>query len=77
MKQVQISEELFAMLLRYHLCGEVDWQEEIETALDAKLQAIINRNLYTQYMVAPSLEQRETARQAYLDRKGVWESFRW
>ena len=33
--------------------------------------------LYAQYKTAPTEEQREQARQEYLDRRGVPESFRW
>lgn len=77
MKHVQITEELFFMLARYHLLGEDDSTEEIEAELQKKLDAMISRNLYTQYKTAPTSEEQEKARQEYLDRRGYFPSFRW
>lgn len=77
MKNVQISEELFYMLLRFHLLEDDYWQEEIEAELQNKLDAIVNRNLYTKYKTAPTAEEQEQARQEYLDRKGYLPDFRW
>lgn len=54
MKNLQISEELFYMLLRFHLLDDDLWQEEIEAALQKKLDAMLNRNLYTKYKTAPT-----------------------
>ena len=46
---------------------------------DEKILAVRKREeeLYAQYKTAPTEEQREQARQEYLDRKGMQESFRW
>ena len=77
MKTVQIPYELFVDLVLYHLNGEDDFDEEISQGLERKLDAILNRQLYSQYKPAPTEEQREQARQEYLDRRGVPESFRW
>ena len=56
MKNVQISYELFMMLARYHLCDDDLWIDEIHAELEKKLDAIVNRNLYTQYKSAPTKE---------------------
>lgn len=77
MKHYQITEELFFMLARYHLLGQEDEREEIETLLQNKVDAMINRNLYSQYKTADSPAAQEKARQEYLDRKGYFPSFRW
>ena len=45
--------------------------------LEKKLDALVMRELYTKYKIAPSEEEREKARREYLDRRGVPESFRW
>jgi hypothetical protein len=45
--------------------------------LEQKLDAMLRHELYAQYKTAPTEEQREQARQEYLDRRGVPESFRW
>ena len=46
---------------------------------DEKILAVRKRfeELYAQYKTAPTEEQREQARQEYLDKRGVPESFRW
>ncbi|WP_195270544.1 complexin-2 [Eubacterium sp. 1001713B170207_170306_E7] len=77
MKSVQIPEELFVQLIKYHLCEDDLWEEEIKTGLERKMENIINRITYTDYKTAPTEEERENARQKYLDRKGYRESFRW
>ncbi|MEG3058418.1 complexin-2 [Anaerorhabdus sp.] len=77
MKHYQITEELFFMLARYHLLGQEDEREEIEMLLQSKVDAMINRSLYSQYKTADSPAEQEKARQEYLDRKGYFPSFRW
>ena len=77
MKNVQISEELFFALLKYHLLEMDDVLPEIKKGLEEKLEAMVRRDLYTKYKTAPTEEEREKSRQEYLDRKGIPESFRW
>ena len=61
MKNVQIPYELFVDLVLYHLNGEDDFDEEIRRGLEQKLDAMLNRQLYSQYKTAPTEEQREQA----------------
>ena len=61
----------------YHLRGEDDFEEEIRQGLEKKLDAMLNRQLYSQYKTAHTEEQWEQARQEYLDRRGVRQSYRW
>lgn len=77
MKNVQISQELFVALLHYHLSGEMSTKRLLNRAWSKKLDAMLRHELYAQYKTAPTEEQREQARQEYLDRRGVPESFRW
>ncbi|MEG0899975.1 MAG: complexin-2 [Anaerovoracaceae bacterium] len=77
MKNIQITEELFIKLLRYHLKDETDLQEEICAALNEKLERAINRIVYTKYKTADTETEKEKARQEYLDRKGYHKDFRW
>ena len=67
MKSVQIPYDLFVDLVLYHLNGEDDFDEEIRQGLEQKLDAI----------TAPTEEEREQARQEYLARHGVPQSYRW
>ena len=77
MKNIQISEELFFALLKYHLVEIDDVLPEIKKGLEDKLEAMVRRDLYTKYKTAPTEEEKEKARKEYLDRRGVPESFRW
>ena len=77
MKTVQIPYDLFLDLAIYHLRGEDDYEEEICQGLEQKLDAILNRQLYSSYKTAPTEEERGQARQEYLDRRGVPQSYRW
>lgn len=77
MKNIQIPYELFIDLALYHLNDEDDFQDDIRRGLSQKLDAMLNRQLYSQYKTAPTEEQREQARQEYLDRRGVPQSYRW
>lgn len=84
-KAVQIPEELFFQICR--LCLQLeeleDWEAEeldqaVRNGLQAKLEAMQRRQLYTLYKdtkAAP--EAREAARQAYLDMVGMLPGWRW
>ena len=80
-KQIQISETLFTQLLGYFCLSPEDRSTEqdqyIFAQLEDKLNRMLDRELYTEYQTAPTEEQREAARQKYLDRKGILHSFRW
>ena len=77
MKNVQIPYDLFMELLHYHLVQKDDYAEDIRRGLEEKLDAMVRHELYAKYKAAPTEEEREQARQEYLDRRGVPESFRW
>ena len=78
-KNVQIPYELFADLIRFHLLesADIDVRVKIEKALNMKLDALVMHQLYEKYKTAPSEEERESARQEYLDRRGIHKNFRW
>lgn len=77
MKNVQIKQELFLELVKYHLLGIDADTEKINKELTEKIDALVMRELYTKYKTAPTEEEKEKARKEYLDRRGVNESFRW
>ena len=80
MKQIQIPEELFNMIVNYFLSEEFKKEEllaeEIEKGLEEKLDKMINRELFTKYKKAPTGAEREQARQQYLNRREILEDFR-
>ena len=78
-KNVQITQELLFDLFDYFLRGEQDefTEKTIVDALESKLEAMVKHELYTQSKTADTPEAREAARQAYLDKVGMRQSFRW
>ena len=76
-RNVQIPNELFLQLLQYFLMDNYDDEEIIRLGLEKKLDAMMNREVYSKSKTAPTEEERERFRQEYLDRKGMRESFRW
>ena len=77
MRNVQIPYELVVDLVLYPLNGEEDFDDEIRQGLEQKLDAMLNRQLYSKYKTALTDGQREQARQEYLDHRGVPQSYRW
>ena len=77
MKQIQIPEELFVLLIKYHLMDMEEVQPEIKKGLMDKMDSITMRLLYSKYKTAPTDEEKQKAIQAYLNKRGVPESFRW
>ncbi len=77
MKQVQISEDLFLSLVKYHILEHYNDEEKIVKELKEKYDSIVNRKLYTKYKTAPTEEEKEKARQEYLNKKGIHSDFRW
>lgn len=77
MKQVQISEDLFFLLVKYHLADIDEVLPEIQKGLEKKLEMLVRRNLYTKYKIAVTESEREKARKAYLDKVGMHPNFRW
>ena len=77
MKNVEISQELFMKLLRYHLLDDDSCTEDVKKGLEQKMNTMVERGLYTKSKTAPTEEEREKARQEYLDTRGIQADFRW
>ena len=77
MKQVQVPQELFVQLIHYHLMEDNSHEGEIKIGLEKKLDAMVNREVYSKSKTAPTEEEREKFRQEYLDRREIPENFRW
>lgn len=78
-KNVQIDTTLLYDLFDYFLRGyqDEDTERAITDALTAKLDALIRHDLYTKSKTADTPQEREAARQAYLDAVGMRQSYRW
>ena len=77
MKNVQIPYDLFVALVEYHLGYDDEYDDEIRQGLEQKLDSLVRHELYAKYKTAPTQEERENARQEYLEKRGVPDSFRW
>ena len=77
MKNVMIPEELFGKIIKYHLLDQEQEADDIRKGLEKKLDAMVNREVYSKSKTAPTEKEREKFRQEYLDRKGMHGSFRW
>ena len=77
MENIQIPQELFMKLLRYHLLDDDSCTEDVKKGLEQKMKTMVERELYTKSKTAPTEEEREKARQEYLDRRGIQADFRW
>lgn len=78
-KNVQISQELFLDLVRYFLLDDTSKSRlnAIQQGLEAKVDNMVKHELYTASKTADSPEDREKARQQYLELKGIHKDFRW
>lgn len=76
-RKVQIPETVFYELVKFHLLGKTDAEEEIKTQLLKKLDALAEHQLYTRSKKAASQNEREQARKEYLERRGISAAFRW
>lgn len=77
MKNVMIPEELFGKIIKYYLLDQEQEADDIRKGLENKLDAMVNREVYSKFKTAPTEEEREKFRQEYLEKKGIQESFRW
>ena len=77
MKQVQIPQELFMLLLQYHLMEKDGHKDKIRMGLERKLDSMVLRELYGKSKSALTEIEQEKARKEYLNRRGIPDSFRW
>lgn len=70
-KNVMISYDLFLDLFRYFKCDMTDLAPDITSRLDDKFNRILSRDLFNDYLHAASPEEKEIAKQKYLDSKGI------
>ena len=77
MKNVQIPLTLFLELYGYVVIGEYQFHDDIARQLEDKHRKVYNHLLYTTSKTAKSEEEREKARQKYLDEIGMKGSYRY
>lgn len=78
-KNVQIPQELFFELVRYFCLDDTSTEryKAISGALEDKLDKMIRHETYSASKTAETPEEREKARQRYLDLVGIHKDFRW
>ena len=77
MNNIQISKKLFWDLLEFHLLEKYEKSDDIQKALNEKLDRMVMHDIYTKSKTAATEKEREKARQEYLDRVGMHPDFRW
>ena len=77
MKNVQIPLTLFLELYGYVVLGEYQFHDDIVGQLEDKHRKVYNHLLYTTSKTAKSEDEREEARQKYLDEVGMKNSYRY
>lgn len=77
--RIDLSDNDYLTLWRWSDAHKNDCPEigTLFRILDDKMERMVRRSWYDEYKTAPTPEQRETARQHYLDHVGVPEEFRW
>lgn len=76
-RRIQISAELFYLLVRYHIDGERGSENIIAEELQRKYDKILQHNRYTAYKTIDDPEAKELARNFYLDAAGYLPDYRW
>ena len=78
-KSIQIPQSLFIDLMQYFTMDMAteDRRERIVKGINDKLDRYLEHELYTKYKTAPTDEQKEQARQEYLEQKGIPKDYRW
>ena len=77
MKNVQIPQELFIRLIRFHLFDMDEDSDLIKKGLEDKMERLARHEIYSKSKTASSEEEKEKARQEYLDMVGIHQDFRW
>lgn len=78
-KNIQIPLEAFLRLYKV-ICmdlGTEDDLRDLKSILEGKFDALVRHETYSSYKTAATDEERENARQKYLDMVGVPKDFRW
>ena len=80
-QRIQIQKELFELMTGYifdHYDPEDQKRyQDIVAGIQQKKEAALRRKVYSIYKTSDSDEEKELARQIYLDMAGVQEDFRW
>ena len=78
-KTVKIDLQNFIKLIRYFTLDDHsnELYEEIKRDIDSKADKLYRHELYSQSKTADSEQEREQARQKYLDEIGMRDSFRY
>ena len=65
MKNVQVPQQLFMKLLRYHLLDDDSCADDVKKGLEQKMNTMVERELYTKSKTAPTEEERENIKEHY------------
>lgn len=72
-----IPAKLFELLVRYFVMDETEHHQGIKEQIEMKSKKLYEHQLYTIYKKEKDSDTGESAKQEYLDSKGISKSFRW
>lgn len=61
MKNVQVPQQLFMKLLRYHLLDDDSCADDVKKGLEQKMNTMVERELYTKSKTAPTGRTRKSS----------------
>lgn len=78
-EKVQINRSLYNDIIMFFHYGDQtpERRNMIIKGMQEDLDERVRRDCYTRYKTAPTEEEKEQARQEYLDRAGIHKDFRW
>ena len=74
-RNVQIPYELFLQLLQYFLMDNYDGEEKIRLGLEQKLDAMVNREMYSKFKTAPTEKKEKSSGRNTLTEKEYKRAF--
>ena len=75
-----IPEELFGKIIKYHLLDQEQEADDIRKGLEKKLDAMVNREVYSKFKTAPTEEERaleEKRRMEQMPKGSVLKQLEW
>ena len=78
-KNIEIPVTLFILISKYFLLDSKNFETEnlIKKGIEARVNAYNKREFFSKIVTAKTPEEKEKARQEYLDAAGIPDSFRW
>lgn len=71
MKTVQVPYDVFLKLMRYFCLNQTEYHDEIQRAVEAKIDRMASRQRYAQAMAAGTDQERQDLLREYYNKKNM------